>query len=167
MTASEIDDRFNGTGLRPIWLGGEVDGEWIRIGRAFRLMHDGDDRLVQGLLIQRGKNRTVNLNLREHLMQELCLVILGEQKFVHTEAIAGLSGVQCKMGIDTIRSFTCHNWAYAIGALRKVIQQMNRTSTRKLRGHVMNERSGWGKPDDLVLKGGRRWLEEKNLKTSG
>lgn len=29
------------------------------------------------------------------------------------------------------------------------------------------ERLGWGKPDDLVLKGGRRWLEEKNLKTSG
>lgn len=107
---------------------------------------------------------------QEHLMPELSLVVLGEQKFVSTEApraITRLACIQCKATIDNIRSFKCHNWAYAIGALCKVIQQMNRTSTRKLRGHVMNERLGWGKPDDLVLKGGRRWLEEKNLKTSG
>ena len=58
-------------------------------------------------------------------------VMLGEQKFVNTEApraIVGLTCVQCKTALDNIRSFKCHNWVYTIGALRKVIQQMNRTA---------------------------------------
>ncbi|MBK9306376.1 MAG: hypothetical protein IPM58_04625 [Nitrospira sp.] len=71
-----------------------------------------------------------------HKREMIAQVILGEQKFVNTEApraIAGLTCVQCKTAIDNIRSFKCHNWAYAIGALRKVILQMYRTSPTRSR----------------------------------
>lgn len=64
-----------------------------------------------------------------HTREMIAQVILGEQKFVNTEApsaIAGLKCFQCKASIDNLRSFKCHNWAYAIGALRKVIQQMHK-----------------------------------------
>jgi hypothetical protein len=59
-------------------------------------------------------------------------VILGEQKFVNTEApraIAGLTCFACKAPIDFLRSFKCHNWAYAKPALVKVLEQME-TATR-------------------------------------
>lgn len=65
-----------------------------------------------------------------HNQEMMAQVILGEQKFVNTEApraIAGLKCFQCKASIDTLRSFKCHNWAYAIGALRKVIQHMHKS----------------------------------------
>lgn len=55
-------------------------------------------------------------------------VILGNQKFVNTEApraIAGLHYFRCKTPIDNLRSFKCHNWAYAKPALLKVLQQMD------------------------------------------
>ena len=51
-------------------------------------------------------------------------VILGEQKFVNTEmpaAIAGVRCVECKTSVDDLRSFKCHNWAYAIGAIERVL----------------------------------------------
>ena len=54
-------------------------------------------------------------------------VSLGEQKFVNTEApraIAGLSCFRCQTEIDFLRSFKCHNWAYAKPALLKVLEQM-------------------------------------------
>ena len=38
--------------------------------------------------------------------------------------IAGLKCFQCKTPIDNLRSFKCHNWAYAKPALLKVIEQM-------------------------------------------
>src|SRR5262249_32185196 len=56
-------------------------------------------------------------------------VILGEQKFVNTEApraIAGLKCFRCGTVIDNLRSFKCHNWAYAKEALLKVIQEMEK-----------------------------------------
>jgi hypothetical protein len=56
-------------------------------------------------------------------------VILGDQKFVNTEApraIAGLSCFKCKSPIANIRSFKCHNWAYAKPALLEVLQRMER-----------------------------------------
>ena len=65
-----------------------------------------------------------------HNQEMIARVILGEQKFVNTEApraIAGLKCSQCKASIDNLRSFKCHNWAYAVGALRKVIQQMHKS----------------------------------------
>jgi len=57
-------------------------------------------------------------------------VILGEQKFVNTEApkaIADLKCAQCKTAIDNLRSFKCHNWAYARNDLLEVLQSMERS----------------------------------------
>jgi len=56
-------------------------------------------------------------------------VVLGEQKFINTEApraIADLSCFDCGSKIENIRSFKCHNWAYAIGKIREVILEMNK-----------------------------------------
>jgi len=56
-------------------------------------------------------------------------VILGDQKYVNTEApraIAGLSCFRCGTGIDFLRSFKCHNWAYAKPAILRVIARMER-----------------------------------------
>jgi hypothetical protein len=58
-------------------------------------------------------------------------VILGDQKFVNTEApraIANLQCFQCGTVIDTIRSFKCHNWAYSDKELLEVLQQVERNS---------------------------------------
>ncbi len=62
-----------------------------------------------------------------HSRERVAQVILGSQKFVNTEApraIAGLRCFRCKTAIDNLRSFKCHNWAYARPALLKVLQQM-------------------------------------------
>lgn len=62
-----------------------------------------------------------------HKADMIAQVILGDQKFVNTEApraIAGLTCFQCKTVIDNLRSFKCHNWAYAKPALLKVLQVM-------------------------------------------
>ncbi|MDR4484575.1 MAG: hypothetical protein R3B95_15420 [Nitrospirales bacterium] len=64
-----------------------------------------------------------------HSREMIAQVILGEQKFVNTEApraIAGLRCFQCKTAIDNLRSFKCHNWAYAKGAMLKVIRRMHK-----------------------------------------
>ena len=51
-------------------------------------------------------------------------VILGEQKFVNTEipdAIAGVRCIECGTAIEDLRSFKCHNWAYAVGTIERLI----------------------------------------------
>ena len=56
-------------------------------------------------------------------------IVLGEQKYVNTEApraIADLSCFNCGTAITGLRSFKCHNWAYAIGKIRKIILEMNK-----------------------------------------
>ena len=56
----------------------------------------------------------------------LIKVILGDKKFVNIEnpkAIADLVCKQCNSPIRDLRSFKCHNWAYAKPALLKVIEQ--------------------------------------------
>jgi hypothetical protein len=53
-------------------------------------------------------------------------VVLGEQKFVNTEmpdAIAGVRCVDCSTTINDLRSFKCHNWAYAVTAIEQLITQ--------------------------------------------
>jgi hypothetical protein len=53
-------------------------------------------------------------------------VVLGEQKFVNVEApraIRGLRCSQCDRTIETLRSFKCHNWAYAIGDLARIVER--------------------------------------------
>ena len=62
-----------------------------------------------------------------HSREMTARVILGEQKFVNTEApraIAGLHCFKCKTPFTDLRSFKCHNWAYAMPALLKVLEQM-------------------------------------------
>lgn len=65
---------------------------------------------------------------RVHDRAMLAEVILGDRKFVNTEApraIAGLSCHACGTAITDLRSFKCHNWAYAVGDLREVIRRMD------------------------------------------
>ncbi|MEO6501832.1 MAG: hypothetical protein ABIQ09_07955 [Jatrophihabitantaceae bacterium] len=62
-----------------------------------------------------------------HSAEMVASVILGDQKFVNTEApkaIAHVRCVQCATPFEGLRSFKCHNWAYAKPALLEVIQQM-------------------------------------------
>ncbi len=64
-----------------------------------------------------------------HSQAMIAKVILGEQKYVNTEApraIEGLKCHNCDTAFENLRSFKCHNWAYAKPALLKVIQQMER-----------------------------------------
>ena len=62
-----------------------------------------------------------------HSAKMIAEVILGEQKYVNTEApraIAGLKCHQCGTAIDNLRSFKCHNWAYAKPAILEMIEKM-------------------------------------------
>ncbi|MER7167711.1 hypothetical protein ABT336_16785 [Micromonospora sp. NPDC000207] len=55
-------------------------------------------------------------------------VILGDRRYVNTEvpaAIAGVYCVDCRTPIDGLRSFKCHNWAYAFEALEGVLARMS------------------------------------------
>jgi hypothetical protein len=62
-----------------------------------------------------------------HERAMIAQVILGEQKFVNTEApraIAGVSCIKCKTPIKNLRSFKCHNWAYARPQMDRVLKQL-------------------------------------------
>lgn len=62
-----------------------------------------------------------------HSQRMIAKVILGEQKFVNTEAPRAIEGVKCfdcGAEIENIRSFKCHNWAYAMPALLEVLEQI-------------------------------------------
>ncbi len=62
-----------------------------------------------------------------HERQMIARVILGDRKFINVEApraIQDLSCYQCGAAIVDLRSFKCHNWAYAIGKLRDVIRNL-------------------------------------------
>jgi hypothetical protein len=59
-------------------------------------------------------------------------VILGDKKFVNVEvphAIQDLFCHRCGEPIPDLRSFKCHNWAYAREALVRVIQEMGSAAT--------------------------------------
>lgn len=60
-----------------------------------------------------------------HDKQMIAKVILGDKKFVNIEApraIAGLACAGCREPIADLRSFKCHNWAYAVNRLAKVVE---------------------------------------------
>lgn len=62
-----------------------------------------------------------------HAQKLLVQVILGDKKYVNVEApsaIANVSCYQCHASIPDLRSFKCHNWAYARQALLDVIEEM-------------------------------------------
>lgn len=63
-----------------------------------------------------------------HDRKMLAKVILGDRKFVNIEApraIADLACHDCGAKLTGLRSFKCHNWAYAVGALRDVLWHMD------------------------------------------
>ena len=62
-----------------------------------------------------------------HRAEMIVKVILGDKKFVNVEApkaIADLRCHKCRTPIRDLRSFKCHNWAYAVGDLRRVVEAM-------------------------------------------
>jgi len=68
------------------------------------------------------------------LCQNDCRSNIGEQKFVNTEvphAIEGLKCSKCGTEFKNLRSFKCHNWAYAIGDIAKVISTMELNTKKK------------------------------------
>ena len=68
-----------------------------------------------------------------HKKDLLIKVILGEKKYVNVEAphaIADLFCYQCKSPVIDLRSFKCHNWAYARQALLDVLEQVQGEESR-------------------------------------
>lgn len=66
-----------------------------------------------------------------HAKELFVRVILGDKKFVNTEApraIADLFCFKCKTPIRDLRSFKCHNWAYGKPQLLEVLERMNSKS---------------------------------------
>lgn len=66
---------------------------------------------------------------KAHNTQLLVKVILGDKKYVNTEApraIADLVCFKCQSPIRDLRSFKCHNWAYARSALLDVLEKVTR-----------------------------------------
>ena len=71
-----------------------------------------------------------------HRKEMIAKVILGKTKYVNVEApraIADLVCYQCKTPINNIRSFKCHNWAYAHSQMLSVLEHMKATSGTYLR----------------------------------
>jgi hypothetical protein len=61
-----------------------------------------------------------------HNKAMIAKVVLGKQKFVNVEvprAIADLVCYKCKTPVTDLRSFKCHNWAYAFGDLKRVLEK--------------------------------------------
>jgi hypothetical protein len=61
-----------------------------------------------------------------HQKALLVEVILGDRKFVNVEApraIADLRCFSCKTPVVDLRSFKCHNWAYAHGQILEIVKE--------------------------------------------
>ncbi len=70
---------------------------------------------------------------KAHNKALLVKVILGDKKYVNVEApraIADLVCYQCKAPIRDLRSFKCHNWAYARGELLEILEKMSNEASR-------------------------------------
>jgi len=62
-----------------------------------------------------------------HSARLIATVMLGERKYVNVDApnaIGNVRCVACGTAIEGIRSFKCHNWAYAVGDLEKVVARV-------------------------------------------
>jgi hypothetical protein len=61
---------------------------------------------------------------RQHGRHVIAAVILGDQRYVNVEvpdAIRGVRCIDCGTEIADLRSFKCHNWAYAVGDIERVL----------------------------------------------
>ena len=59
-------------------------------------------------------------------------VILGERRFVNTEAPEAIRGVRCAncgAPFGGLRSFKCHNWAYAKGTMQRIVEKIQRSKS--------------------------------------
>lgn len=68
-----------------------------------------------------------------HRREMIAKVILGKQKYINIEApkaIADLNCYKCKTKITDLRSFKCHNWAYASPAMQRVLSQMAKSNPK-------------------------------------
>jgi hypothetical protein len=66
-----------------------------------------------------------------HSKEMIAQVVLGDKKFVNTEspkAIADLHCHNCNTKITDLRSFKCHNWAYASQQMLNVLEGMQSKS---------------------------------------
>jgi hypothetical protein len=62
-----------------------------------------------------------------HSPEMIANVILGDRKYINIEAPRAISGVRCtdcNTAFEGLRSFKCHNWAYAVGDLLDVVASM-------------------------------------------
>jgi hypothetical protein len=62
-----------------------------------------------------------------HRAPMIAKVILGDKKYVNVEAPRAIADVRCHgcgSEIADLRSFKCHNWAYAIGELRRIVEDV-------------------------------------------
>ena len=62
-----------------------------------------------------------------HDAQVIATVILGEQKFVNLELPDHIAGVRCRAcgaAVEGLRSFKCHNWAYAHGDIARIVDDL-------------------------------------------
>jgi hypothetical protein len=62
-----------------------------------------------------------------HSAQMIARVILGDRKYVNVEVPHTIKGVRCAScgaEIAGLRSFKCHNWAYAFGDLEREIERV-------------------------------------------
>lgn len=69
-----------------------------------------------------------------HAKGMITRVLLSEQKFVNVEAPAAIKHLHCfncKAQLENIRSFKCHNWAYARPALLRVLEAMKQNKTNE------------------------------------
>jgi hypothetical protein len=66
-----------------------------------------------------------------HSAQMIARVILGDRKYVNVEVphtIKGVTCVECGAAVAGLRSFKCHNWAYAFGDLERVGRDFRRAT---------------------------------------
>ena len=62
-----------------------------------------------------------------HSAEMIAKVVLGERKYVNVEApdhVAGVVCFSCGTEIQGLRSFKCHNWAYAYGDLTDLLARI-------------------------------------------
>lgn len=81
-------------------------------------------------------------HVHRHAM--IAQVILGERKFVNTEApraIAGLQCFRCKASIEDLSSFKCHNWAYTESEFLTVLKEMEAAGKLTTLQQTINEPS--------------------------
>lgn len=85
----------------------------------------GDTRNCTGCGRETSWLDIVSSALRDvHRVEMIAKVILGNAKFVNVEAPRAIADVWCYgcgAEVRDLRSFKCHNWAYAIGDLRRVV----------------------------------------------